>query len=286
MKGTLAQRSPFDVLGEVQRRQASGILRLQSGEVVRQLFIDAGAMIRFAASNLPAESMTALFKDKGGLTDDKIRQAAGAKGAQELLGTTLVRLGLMTRQLLADLTEAHIRLVLAGAAALQQGEFEFQSGSLPFREQLDSGLSTAEALLEWARSVTDLGWIRRRLGPTDAPIRFTPRPPEGYQAIPLNPAEGYTMSRVDGRATLHEICMVSPVGEETTLRALFGLAIAGILETSPDSANLPPPAITTSAAPAPAAPTPAARATSGAPTTSSTPAAAPATPRPATVTPD
>jgi len=87
------------------------------------------------------------------------------------------------------------------------------------------------------------------------------RPPEGYQKVPLNPAEGYIMSRVDGRASAGEICMVSPMGEDVTLRALFGLALAGILEMPEGSAEIPPPAGPPAA---PAAP-PARHAAAGAP---------------------
>ncbi len=254
MKGTIAQRSPFDLLSEIQRRQASGILKLQKGETVRQIFIDAGVMIRFAASTLPAESMTSLFKEKGGITDEQARKAAAAKEGHELLGTTLVRLGFMSPQTLADLTEEHIRHVLRGAATLADGEYEFQQGALPFREQLDGGLATAEALLEWARTVPDVEWIRRRLGSPGTRVRLSNRPPEGYQKVPLNPSEGYTMSRVDGTATLREICIVSPMGEETTLRALFSLAMAGILEM-PEVAGAPPPAAPKAAPASPKGPT-------------------------------
>ena len=271
MKGHISERSPFDVLRDVQSRQASGILRLQHHETVRQIFIDAGVMIRFAASSLPTESMTALFREKGGVSDEQARQATAAKQAHELLGTTLVRLGYLGRQALADLTETHIRRVVRGVAALREGEYEFQQGALPFREQLDGGLSTAGVLLEWARGVADLGWVRRRLGPDDAKVRLAQRPPEGYQRIALSPAEGYTMSRVDGRATLREICMVSPMGEETTLRALFGLSMAGILEAPQPGSD-----------PSPGAPAPSteARPPARAATRPPFPAPAPMRPRP------
>jgi len=256
MKGRISERSPFDVLRDVQSRQASGILRLQHLETVRQIFIDAGVMIRFAASSLPTESMTALFREKGGISDEQARQATAAKQPHELLGTTLVRLGYLGRQALAELTQTHIRRVLRGVGALRDGEYEFQQGALPFREQLDGGLSTAGVLLEWARGVADLGWVRRRLGPDDAKVRLAHRPPEGYQQIALSPAEGYTMSRVDGQATLREICMVSPMGEETTLRALFGLSMAGILEASQTVSDPPPGAPPPSAQARPPAPSP------------------------------
>ncbi len=242
MKGTLTSVSAAEVLSGVQRQQISGILRVQKGPGARQIFVDAGAMIRFAASTFPNESMTQLFKDKGGLTEDGLRQATAAKHAEELLGTTLVRIGLMARETLTALTEEHIRRVVHGALLMRDGDYQFQAGALPFREQLDGGLSTAEILLEWSRDVPDLVWVKQRIGPDTAVVMLSRRPPEGYQKVPLNPAEGYTMSRVDGRTTLRDICIVSPVGEETTLRALLGLAMAGILELPETPGASPSPA--------------------------------------------
>jgi len=247
MNGDLTHKSSGDVLAEVQRRQSSGVLRLRKDTLIRQLFIDAGAMIRFAVSTLSSENITALFKEKGGVTDEHVRQATAAKQREELLGTTLVRLGILTREALATLTREHIHRVVVGALAMREGTYEFQPGALPFREQLDGGISTPEILLEWARALPDTDAIKKRFGSPEIRVAMCPRPPEGYQNIKLNPAEGYIMSRVDGRTSIGEICMVSPMGEEVTLRALFGLALAGILEM-PESPSAPAPSRTTSPA--------------------------------------
>lgn len=248
MNGDLTHRSPGDVLAEVQKRQSSGLLKLRKDTLTRQLFIDAGAMIRFAISSLPNENITALFKEKGGVTDEHVRQATAAKQREELLGTTLVRLGVLTRESLASLTREHIHRVVVGALAMREGTYEFQPGALPFREQLDGGLMTPEILLEWARALPDTDAIKRRFGSPDVRVAMSPRPPEGYQKISLNPAEGYIMSRVDGRTSVGEICMVSPMGEDITLRALFGLALAGILEMPEIPAASAPPQATSPAA--------------------------------------
>jgi curved DNA-binding protein CbpA len=255
MNGSLTQRSPSDVLAEVLRRQASGIMRLQNAAATRRLFIDAGVMIRFAVSTLPSESITGLFRDKGGVTEDQVKQATAAKQKDELLGTTLVRIGVLTKEALAALTREHIHRVTLGALATRDGEFEFQTGALPFREQLDGGLGSPEILLEWARAFPEIDWIRRRLGQSEARVQVSRRPPEGYQKVPLNPAEGFIMSRVDGGSSVADILSLSPMGEDNTLRALFGLALAGILEMPDGSIEIPLPAAP-STAPA-AAPKPA-----------------------------
>ncbi len=239
MKGNLSDQCPADVLSEIQRRQWSGILRFSKGDLVRQLFIDSGDTIRFAASTLPEESMTGLFKDRGGVLDEQLREATAAKSGEELLGTTLVRLGSLARKALNDLTEVHVRKVVHGALGLGRGQYEFQQGALPFREQLDAGLSTAELLLHWTREVPNDEWIKNRLGSPDSIAKKAHRPPQGYQEVSLDQGEGYIISRVDGTATVHEICIVSPMGDEVTLRALLGLAFAGIIEM-PEGAHRQP----------------------------------------------
>ncbi len=230
MQGQLAGLSPADILSDIQRRKGSGILRFASDGVTRQIFIDAGVMVRFAASTHSKESLTQLLRQRGLITDAQLKEASTAKKPDELLGTVLARLGFLPRESLIAITQEHVRRVVHGALLLKQGQWEFQQGGLPFREQLDAGVPTPHLLLEWSRDVPDLGLIRSRLGSLETKIRVSPHPPEGYQSIPLNPPEGYTMSRVDGNATMREICIVSPMGEDTTLRALFGLIMAGILD--------------------------------------------------------
>jgi len=230
MKGSLSQRCPAAIVSEIQRRQVSGTASFSQAGISRQLFIDAGVTIRFAASNHPAESFTAHLAERAHLGNAQMRAATEAKQPDELLGTTLARLGIMPIADLAALTRGHIERVVRAALAMREGEWEFQVGALPFRAQLDAGLRTAEVVLEWSRSLTDVAWIRDHLGPDDTRIQRDRRPPEGYQTIRLDAAEGYIMSRVDGAATLREIGMVSPMGDERTLAALLGLVFAGILE--------------------------------------------------------
>jgi DnaJ-domain-containing protein 1 len=239
MKGRLSPRCPADILSEIQRRQVSGTLSLSHAGVTRQLFIDQGLAILFAASNQPAESFTAQLSEKVRLTAVQVRAATEGKRADELLGTTLVRLGFVPAAQMAAVTREHIHRVALAALAMGEGEWQFHLGALPLRDRLDTGLRIAELVLEWSRGLKDAAWIRQRLGSDATRIQRERRPPEGYQSIRLDAAEGYIMSRVDGAATVGEIGMMSPMGEERTLAALIGLALAGILEM-PGAGALPP----------------------------------------------
>ena len=243
MRGSLAQRCPADILSEVQRRRMSGVLSLERDRICRQLFVDAGVFVLFAASNHPQESLTSLLLARAGSDKAALRQALETKQADELLGTTLVRLGLISRATLLEFTQNHIRRVARAGFGMNDGTWHFDEGALPFREQLDGGLRTSEMILEWTRGIGDAEWVRRRLGNLEIRIQRDRRPPEGYQGIRLDPAEGFLMSRVDGVASIREICMVSPMGDERTLAAILGLSLAGILEMPEGALELPSPGI-------------------------------------------
>jgi DnaJ-domain-containing protein 1 len=243
MRGSLAQRCPADILSEVQRRRMSGVLSLERERICRQLFVDTGVFVLFAASNHPQESLTSLVLSRAGSNEATLRQALESKQADELLGTTLVRLGLIGRAALQEFTQDHIRRVGHAGFGMNDGTWRFEEGALPFREQLDGGLRTAEMILEWTRGVGDPEWIRRRIGDLEHRIQRDRRPPDGYQGIRLDAAEGFLMSRVDGAATIREVCMVSPMGDDRTLAAILGLALAGILEMPQGSMELPSPGV-------------------------------------------
>ena len=244
MHGNLSEQTAADVLGKIQGLEASGVLRVENGKTIRQLFIDSGAVIRFAASNLPAEGLTSLLKQKAGVTDDHLRQATAAKKQNELLGTALVRLGVLERALLAELTQEHVRHVLRAILTLKDGRFRFQAGDLPFRDQIDGGRSIAELLLQWGREAADPVEIRFRLGTPESFVRRASTSPAGLRDVPLDAAEGYALSRLDVPTSLRDLCTLSPLPEEATLRAIYALRLAGIVKiVAPDEATRPAPRI-------------------------------------------
>jgi curved DNA-binding protein CbpA len=235
MQGDFFKRSPAEVVSDIRRLGESGTLRIEDGQAIRQLFIDSGSMIRFAASNIPSESLTAMFKSQGGLSDDHLRSATAAKKPQELFGTTLVRLGFLDAARLNALTTDHIRLVMNGVLFLTSGNYRFQRGPLPFRDQLDGGQSVVLLLLQWARGLDNAERSRRHFGGLDRVIRRSESPADEIQSLPLDATEGFALSRLDVPTTLRDLCALSPIDEETTLKAIYGLRLAGLVELNDET---------------------------------------------------
>ena len=258
--GRLSQRTLAQVLGQVLAQGKSGALKLSLGNLTRQLFIDKGKTIRYAASNLMAESLTEHLKKMGRFNADQMRRATSAKKANELLSSAMVRLGFLTEEEHRDIVHQMIEKVVVAASQGKDAGFEFMEGEIPFLQAEEMGLPLPVTILGLTRHSSEMGVLRGCLGDGNMRVRINPNPAMPLDRVPLDPAEGFLVSRADGTLTVREISLMSPLGSEQTERALCGLTLAGILimdgaESEPALSSAPRAQVDApSPAPAPARP--------------------------------
>jgi hypothetical protein len=75
------------------------------------------------------------------------------------------------------------------------------------------------------------------LGPRSEVPKLNPK--ADFAAAKLSPQEGFVLSRVDGRTSLGEICQITGLGEEATVKALQKLKAALLIVTSATMSELP-----------------------------------------------
>jgi tetratricopeptide (TPR) repeat protein len=229
LSGRLSHQFLAQVLGQILLLGKSGALKISLGDMTRQLFIEKGKSIRYAASNLMAESLTEHLKRLGRFNAEQMRRATASKMANELLSSAMLRLGFLTPEEHRDMIREIIEKVVKAAAHWKDAGYEYVEGEIPFVQADDVGLSVPVAILGLTRHGSDLAVLRRCLGDGSLRIRINPAPPLPLQQVPLDPAEGFLISRADGTLTVREISVMSPLGTDETERALCGLILAGIL---------------------------------------------------------
>jgi tetratricopeptide (TPR) repeat protein len=228
--GKLSETCLAQVFSRVLAGGRSGGVKISQGTTVRQFFIEGGTAIRYAASTLMTESITDHLKQRGAFQADQMRKATTAKQSNELLTSTLLRLGFLSaedhRSLLAEMIEK----ILLGAARWSDARFEFHEGELPFSQPEDTGVLVPVAILGLVRNATEARFLRAVLGDGSSRVRPSPSPPVSLEKVALQPAEGFLMSRSDGTLSLHEVAVMSPLGVDETERALCGLILSGFLK--------------------------------------------------------
>lgn len=98
-------------------------------------------------------------------------------------------------------------------------------------KELELSLSTGDVILEGVRRIDDFALIEKGLeGKLDVKL-LAPR----FQLIEaqlrsLRPEEGFILSRIDGTVTVEQVCDITGLPREQTLRVVFALLMAGLLE--------------------------------------------------------
>ena len=229
LSGRLSQQLLAQVLGQILSLGKSGALKISLGNMTRQLFIEKGSWIRYAASNLMAESLTEHLKRVEKFNAEQVRRATTSKMANELLSSAMLRLGFLSVEEHRDVVRAMIEKVVVAAAGWKDAGYEYREGEIPFAQGEDVGLSVPVAILGLTRHGSDLTALRQSLGDGQLRVRINPSPALPLEQVPLDPAEGFLVSRADGTLSVREISLMSPLGTDETERALCGLILAGIL---------------------------------------------------------
>jgi hypothetical protein len=247
MEGTLAEIPVPEVVQSFTASGKSGVLHLSRGNTRKRIYFKDGAIV-FASSDEAAERLGERLVRAGALKRSELELACRVLAESHLrLGATLVEMGYLSTDELDRRVKEQITEIVHSLFPWESGAFrvEIKDGAVPpDLERCD--LSTAWLLMEGVRRIEDFATIRRGLGDLEGPLSYALDPTKLQSDLDLTPAEGFVLSRVDGATSPGEIAKLSPLGEEETLRCVYALVAAGILEMRgaarpmPDSAPQEP----------------------------------------------
>ena len=237
MNGRLSDYPLAELVREISDAGLSGALRLEHERAKAAVYFDGGQVVA-AASNVRALRLVEVLRRSGAVDAGRLYAVVGERMSDEQAGVELVRSGLLDGSGLLRLRERQSKEVLGEALRWTVGRWEFDArvrlaGAYAARTDV-SGL-----LAESARNLAP-GQVAARMR-NDAQ---TIAPAEGFEermssGLRLLPAEAFVMSRVYAPTTLAEVVAVSGLPEEETRRAIYVLALGGLLTRSGGPRILP-----------------------------------------------
>jgi curved DNA-binding protein CbpA len=154
------------------------------------------------------------------------------------MGRTLIDLEVLSPDKLTGLVRGQVQQIIYSVFDWDRGAYGFEILDRPVEEDIVVDLSTAELILMGVRTMGSIDHIRSALGSLERVLRHTENPLLLYQKMTLTPSEGYVLSRIDASTTVAEIASISPLGEDETLRCVYALVSAGVVELA--TRTLPP----------------------------------------------
>jgi tetratricopeptide (TPR) repeat protein len=215
------------VVRDLWRARASGILHLVNGEHTKRIMFVKGEIV-FAATNVEAERIGERLVRAGKIKRSVLELSFRVmERSNERTGTTMVEWGWVSPLEMRRAVAAQIKEIIYSVFTWGAGEYRFEPEDKPTSPDLALELKTAEVIYEGALRMSDLAAIRAGIGAPSTILALA----EGTRlGIPVTQEDGYIIARADGRSSIADVISVSPLGEEETLRRIYALLLAGILD--------------------------------------------------------
>lgn len=222
------------IVRDLWRARATGILHLWNQDETKRIIFKDGD-IAFAATNQEkerlGERLVRTGKIKRSVLDLSFRVM---ERSNERLGKTVVDLGWVSPMEMQRAVAGQIKDIIYSVFTWHEGDYRFEvTEGDPVADDLQLELQSAEVIYEGASRISDLDAIRTGVGSWNRLLQVA----DGQRLrIPVTQEDGFILSRIDSKATIGDIIASSPLGEEESLRRIYALLLAGVVE-SHDSKN-------------------------------------------------
>src|SRR5262245_43967282 len=223
LKGQLVDLPLPDILQQLRVSGGTGILSLVSGSARKAIYIRDGRVV-FAASNLPNDRLGELLLREGKITVEEYEASIKAISKGKRQGKALVEMGALSPKDLWEGVQFQVREIIYPMFQWEDGQFHFEQSQAPEKERITVDLDIVDLTLAGLRRVDANGGIQGRFVEGHTVLERAGESPRG-----LEPYEEHVLNLVDGERSAVEICRDSEIGDNETLKVLYGMQCIGVV---------------------------------------------------------
>ena len=223
LKGDLSELTLPEILQHLRLSKATGVLTVGHGGAKKSLFIKAGRVV-FASSNLPNERLGELLLREGKITVEEYEASIKAINKGKRQGKALVEMGALAPKDLWEGVQFQVREIIYPMFQWEEGHFHFEESQAPEKERITVDIDIVELTLAGLRRVDANGGIQARFVEGHTVLERVAEAPAG-----LEPYEQHVLVLVDGERSAVEICRDSEIGDNETLKVLYGMQCIGVV---------------------------------------------------------
>ncbi|MEW6732980.1 MAG: DnaJ domain-containing protein [Acidobacteriota bacterium] len=229
MRGQLSERPFGEVLGDLYRTRANGILTVNREKQTKAIFIEDGNPV-YAISNTAEDQLGNRLVRDGRLGSEQLSQFGSGLNAQEL-SQKLSESGLISNPDLDNYQQQLISDIILSIFDWPNGEYSFEKRE---RARLTTNIklhqSAPNLILPKVRNIQNEAIIRAPFNNPNRTIKPFANTPQALNDAPLEPMEGYVLSRITEPLNIQTALSLTGLPEQQALRCLYTLYAAGFLE--------------------------------------------------------
>lgn len=228
VRGAIEETSVPELLRSILGSGETGVLTFRKGDVTKSVFLHMGRVV-YARSSDPDERLGEDLLLRGRISIRQYLEASQLVAPGRRLGTILVELGALEPEDLVAAVEHHVKEILLDVFTWSTGEYELAMTEPGTEDVVTLHVSTESLIVEGIRRTRAWSRIYRGIG---GDVESVPVPTGNNDAllrIELTEEEQEVLTRVNGRATIEEICQVSYLSNLETCRVLWALMVLGVV---------------------------------------------------------
>lgn len=219
-----------DILIDLQRSEKNGILQIRNDSIVKNIYIKNGDMV-FASSNRKEDRFIEMLLRAGKITNNQYHQVIStSKEKGKSHGTVLVELGYLKPDDLLRAVRDQVEEIILSLFLWQDGNFVFIEGSSLSDKVIKLKFSAANLVYRGIKRIQDSIYIKKALPPVNTVLCYSTDPMDLFQDINLDKTDKDILFLVDGKRTINEIISLSPADKFQTLKTLYSLMSARIID--------------------------------------------------------
>lgn len=233
LSGRLEGISVPDLVWNVCRRRATGVLHLSARGTTKKMYVSEGRII-FAASSDPNDRLGEMLLREGIITLDQLEQAIVKLSSGKRLGTLLVEAGHLSPDNLVRGVLGQVRAIVLGMFSWEDGDYAFHEGPLPTEEVVTLTMRTAEVLLQGIRQIRSFSRVRRSVGPPTIRVRLEAGWLQTLDGLEIRDGERMLLQRIEEAGergvSIERLCREVFLSNYEIYQALLAFRVLGILE--------------------------------------------------------
>jgi len=212
LSGTFTTISLTDLLQWLSHARKSGTLCIHGERYSKKIYIREGKIIS-SASDDPTDHLGHFLLRQGKIDEAQLRSAIETQQhTRAMLGKILVTVGVIEEKDLLTALVQKAEETIFGLFLWPDARFEFLDGELPSRVAVPLNLSIEDVLLKGGTWYDDLRRVRAAFGSSRTIMMTTGRDLDASIA-PSDSLPRRIFDLVDGRRSIHEICLQTHASE-------------------------------------------------------------------------
>jgi len=231
LQGNIERFTLPEVFQLIASSRKSGTLGIQKDDSIVMVYFKDGNVV-YGYGPRQTFHLGQLLKERGVISAQQLEEAIGVQAKTEnskRLGEILISRRFIDRTDLERVIKKQIEELLYSLLGWQAGSFKFYENQFPTDEEITVNLSVENVILEGLRRIDEMNMVKETLPDLDAVYTISASQAGRERAVTLQAAEWNVMALVDGRRSVNEICKVSPVNRNQTLKKLAQLKLSGII---------------------------------------------------------